>query len=53
MTNNANEPARDPRESAPEPRHPRRNMDALFLLGLLVLWIVLQVWVLPKAGVST
>jgi hypothetical protein len=32
---------------------PRRNMDILIFLGLFVLWIVLQVWVLPKLGVPT
>jgi hypothetical protein len=30
-----------------------RKMDILLLLGLFVLWIILQVWVLPKAGVPT
>lgn len=53
MTNAANEPTRGPSESVANTRLPRRNMDALFLLGLLVLWIVLQVWVLPKVGVRT
>lgn len=28
-------------------------MDALILLGFVVLWIVLQVWVLPRLGVPT
>lgn len=30
-----------------------RKMDILLLLGVFALWIVLQVWVLPKAGVPT
>lgn len=30
-----------------------RAMDWLILLGILVLWVILQVWVLPKAGVPT
>jgi hypothetical protein len=30
-----------------------RRMEYLIPLGLLVLWIVLQIWVLPKAGVKT
>jgi hypothetical protein len=28
-------------------------MDILVLLGIFALWIILQVWVLPKAGVPT
>ncbi len=35
------------------PQQPRRNMEYLFFLGLFALWIVLQVWVLPKMGVRT
>ncbi len=27
--------------------------EILFVLGLLVAWIVLNVWVLPRFGVST
>lgn len=53
MTNDANEPARATSGPTPDLQPPRRNMDALFLLGLLILWIVLQVWVLPRAGVRT
>jgi hypothetical protein len=34
-------------------QHPRRNMEPLFVLGLFVVWIVLQVWILPKMGVRT
>ena len=50
---NAN--AADPRPNQPRraTRSPRSYMEPLFLLGLLVLWIVLQVWVLPKVGVRT
>lgn len=29
------------------------KMDILILLGIFALWIILQVWVLPKAGVPT
>ncbi len=34
-----------------EPRS--RLMESLILLGLLGLWLVLQIWVLPKLGVPT
>ena len=41
--------------NAPEPNPlggaaptPKRNMEYLFFVGLFVLWIVLQAWVLPK-----
>jgi len=30
-----------------------RSMDILIFVGLLVGWIVLQVWLLPKLGVPT
>lgn len=30
-----------------------RAMEVLALLGILALWVALQVWVLPKAGVPT
>jgi hypothetical protein len=30
----------------------RPRVDYLVLLGILALWVVLQIWVLPKAGVS-
>ena len=46
-----NEPAPDPNPGASPT--PRRTVDALVLLGLFVLWVILQAWVLPKAGVST
>jgi flagellar biogenesis protein FliO len=29
------------------------SMDILLLLGVIVLWFVLQAWILPKFGVST
>jgi hypothetical protein len=29
------------------------TMDYLIVLGILALWIILQVWVLPKLGVPT
>jgi len=28
-------------------------MEILILLGIFVLWIILQVWVLPRFGVKT
>lgn len=31
----------------------RPRTDYLILLGILALWVVLQIWVLPKAGVSS
>lgn len=31
----------------------RRAMDGLFFLGIIVVWMILQFWVLPKAGIST
>jgi len=30
-----------------------RRMDGLWLIGLLAIWFVLQLWVLPKLGVPT
>jgi hypothetical protein len=30
-----------------------RPMETLIPLGLLALWIVLQIWVLPRFGVQT
>ena len=30
-----------------------KMVDLLVIVGLLVFWVVLQVWVLPKAGVPT
>jgi hypothetical protein len=35
------------------PRTERNNMDILILLGILALWFILQIWVLPKLGVPT
>ena len=29
------------------------TQDALWLLGLLGIWVALQLWVLPKFGVRT
>lgn len=31
----------------------RLTMEVVILLGVFALWIILQVWVLPKAGVPT
>jgi len=30
-----------------------RRMEYLIPLGILAVWIILQVWILPKAGVPT
>jgi hypothetical protein len=30
-----------------------KKVEALVFLGFLVVWVVLQVWVLPKLGVKT
>jgi hypothetical protein len=30
-----------------------RFMDLLIILGLLGVWIILQIWVLPKLGIQT
>jgi hypothetical protein len=30
-----------------------KNMDLLIMVGFLVLWVVLNRWVLPKMGVQT
>lgn len=30
-----------------------RGVELLVLLGVFALWIILQVWVLPRAGVPT
>ena len=35
------------------PRVEGRSVELLVLLGIFALWIILQVWVLPKAGVPT
>lgn len=49
------DPPTVPGSDAPGAVHqpPWRNMEYLFFLGLFVLWLALQVWVLPKAGVRT
>ena len=31
----------------------RKLMDGWWLIGLLVVWFVLQLWVLPKLGFRT
>jgi hypothetical protein len=31
----------------------RNNMEILFFLAVIVVWILLQVWVLPRLGVPT
>jgi hypothetical protein len=30
-----------------------KTMEVLILLGVLVVWIILQAWVLPRLGVKT
>ena len=30
-----------------------KKMEILILLGILVVWIILQAWVLPRFGVKT
>jgi len=34
-------------------KKPRRNMDSLLILLFVAVWIVLQVWILPRLGVQT
>jgi hypothetical protein len=34
-------------------REGRTSMEILVALGFLVVWIILQVWVLPKMGIRT
>jgi hypothetical protein len=29
------------------------KMEIVFILGVVVLWIALQTWILPRFGVST
>ncbi len=31
----------------------KKMYDVFFLIGLAAAWIVLQVWILPRFGVST
>jgi hypothetical protein len=31
----------------------KKPMEFLILLGVLVLWLILQVWVLPRLGFNT
>jgi hypothetical protein len=30
-----------------------KSMDMILVLGVVVLWVALQAWILPKFGVST
>lgn len=30
-----------------------RRMEGWWILGLVALWFALQIWILPKLGVST
>jgi hypothetical protein len=46
-------PASTPSERRVASQSPRRGMEILFFLGVFALWIILQVWVLPKLGVPT
>lgn len=36
-----------------DPQHGGGLMELLIPLGLLVVWLVLQAWVLPRLGVPT
>lgn len=36
-----------------QPGNRRQTVDILIPVGILAVWIILQIWVLPKAGVST
>ena len=50
----AETPAFDPhREPVGGGRALTAEMDQLYGLGLLVAWVLLQAWILPKLGVST
>lgn len=31
----------------------RQAMDFLILFGIIALWVILQIWVLPRLGVPT
>lgn len=42
-----------PSEQRATSQPPRRGVEILFFLGVFALWIILQVWVLPKLGVPT
>lgn len=46
------EPAPGPNPAGATPT-PRRNVELLVFFGFFVLWVILQAWVLPKAGVRT
>lgn len=37
----------------PETDNRREMMEVLIFVGILVLWIILQVWVLPRMGFNT
>ena len=30
-----------------------RSMEIWWILGFLALWLILQIWILPRLGVST
>lgn len=32
---------------------PRPGVNALVIVGFLAVWVVMQLWLLPKAGVGT
>jgi hypothetical protein len=50
-TDNPSPPIPNGRSVGPQPS--RRGMEIFFFLGVFALWIILQVWVLPKLGVPT
>ena len=46
------EPEPNPGQT-PAGQRRKQTMDVLIPLGILAIWIILQIWVLPKAGVPT
>ena len=40
-------------DTGPQPYTWRNLMEPFLLIGFLAVWIVLQIWVLPKMGVRT
>lgn len=37
----------------PAPQRPRTTFETLIPFGFLVAWLILQTWVLPRAGFRT
>lgn len=40
-------------DNADSTRRERLAMEILLPLGILVVWVILQIWVLPRFGVKT